>query len=158
MSNTHDGQFPTFAGMTDFISKKTVGYLLERTTRVVKLRFHRAFKELGVDMTPEQWVLLESLYERNDQSQKELADESFKNAPTISRILDVISKKGWVERRPTCQDRRMFEIHLTDSGRETVEKLREKVFEIRRQGWKNLDEDDYENFVQIMNRIFKNYQ
>ena len=144
--------------MTDFHSKKTVGYLLERTTRVVKLSFHKAFKDLGIDMTPEQWVLLESLYERNDQSQKELADESFKNAPTISRILDVISKKGWVERRPTAQDRRVFEIHLTDSGKKTVQMLKSKVNEIRRQGWENLDEEEYKTFIRIMNQIFSNYQ
>ena len=44
------------------------------------------------------------------------------------------------------------------SGREAVEQVREKVFQIRRQGWKDLDEDDYKKFVQIMNQIFKNYQ
>ena len=73
---------------------RPVGYLLERTTRIVKLKFHKTFKELGIELTPEQWVVIDTLNSNPGILQKDLADSSFKNAPTISRILDVLSKKS----------------------------------------------------------------
>ncbi len=131
--------------------------MLERTTRVVKLKFHRLFKELGIDMTPEQWVMMDSLYQNNDQSQKDLANASFKDAPTISRIIDVLQKKGWVVRNPSSQDRRIYIIHQTEEGRQLTEKLLMKVENIRVEGWGGLDMKDYKEFTRIINKVFENY-
>jgi len=137
--------------------EKPIGYFLVRTTRVVKLAFHQAFKEMGINITPEQWVILERLYIENDQSQKELADDSFKNAPTISRIIDVLCKKNWTERITDESDRRRIHVHLTTEGRKIVHKIIDRAEEIRKQGWNNLSKDDYANFVRIMNQVFDNY-
>ena len=75
--------------MTKKSNAKRIGYYLERTTRIVKLSYLKALKENGIDLTPEQWVILDNLYKEDGQSQKDLANGSFKNAPTISRILDI---------------------------------------------------------------------
>lgn len=139
------------------LPKKQVGYLLERTTRVVKLRFHKLFKDLGVELTPEQWVIMDSLYFKNDQPQKDLAESSFKDAPTISRILDTLDKKGWIQRMSSNQDRRVFLIHQTQEGRHIVDTVRPHVEALRNQGWENLSEEEYEIFKTIVNKIFKNY-
>lgn len=139
------------------IHTKPIGYLLERTTRVVKLSFHKCFKKLGIDITPEQWVVMDSLYQENDQSQKDLASDSFKDAPTISRIINVLEKKNWVERKASEEDRRYFIIHQTEEGRRITEILQAEIFKIREQGWDNLSQDDYEVFTRIINQVFDNY-
>lgn len=143
--------------MEENIYKQPVGFMLERTTRVVKLKFHRLFKDLGIDMTPEQWVMMDSLYQNNDQSQKDLANGSFKDAPTISRIIDVLEKKGWVVRNPSPQDRRIYIIHQTEEGHQLTKNLLEKVQEIRLEGWSGLDMKDYQEFTRIINKVFENY-
>lgn len=134
-----------------------IGYLLVRTTRVVKLAFHHAFNQMGVDLTPEQWVILERLSLQNDQSQKDLADDSFKNAPTISRIIDVLCKKGWTKRIQDTKDRRIINVHLTPKGKSIVDQVSERVELIRSKGWENLSEEDYQKFTSILNQIFSNY-
>ena len=136
---------------------KSIGYLLERTTRIAKLSFGKAFQEIGVDITPEQWVILESLSRQDGQTQKEIAEQSFKNAPTISRILDLLGQKNLTERRPVENDRRSFRIYLTPKGKAVVKKCEAAVKKLRVQGWKNLSERDYTVFLRIMNQIFKNY-
>ena len=40
---------------------KNFGEYLDRTVRVVRLDLLRRFKEVGVDITPEQWIILSSL-------------------------------------------------------------------------------------------------
>ena len=137
--------------------RKPVGFLLERTTRLVKLQFHKAFKDLEVDMTPEQWVLLDTLYQNNNQAQKDLGDRSYKNAATISRILDVLAKKEWITREMSTEDRRVFIISLTAKGKKTVEKVQSIVDGLRVKGWENLSKKDYDDFTRIMNQILQNY-
>ncbi len=136
---------------------KSIGYLLERTTRITKLSFGKAFKDIGVDITPEQWVILESLSRHDGQTQTELASKSFKNAPTISRILDLLCSKGLTERVPVKDDRRSFQVYLTREGKQIIARCQEVVVSLRLQGWSNLTEDDYESFMRIMNQIFDNY-
>lgn len=137
--------------------KKQIGYLLERTTRVVKLRFHKLFKERGIELTPEQWVIMDSLYQRNDQPQRDLAESSFKDAPSISRILDTLDKKGWIQRTPSSRDRRIYLIHQTPAGRSIVEELHPHVEALRSEGWEGLNEADYQQFTRIINQVFLNY-
>jgi len=137
--------------------KKAIGYLLERTTRVVKLNFHKTFKELKIDLTPEQWVIIDILSKENHQPQKNLADHSYKNAPTISRIIDVLCKKGWVERTMSPTDRRIFIISLTKSGKAIHKRALPKVIEVRKKGWKGLTKKDSIEFNRIIDKVFANY-
>lgn len=135
---------------------KKIGYYLERTTRIVKLSYLQAFAQLEVDITPEQWVMLDSLYHRNGQSQTELAGDSYKNAPTVSRIIDLLEKKGLVERQRFANDRRRYKIFLTKKGQTTVEKVQPAVTALREKGWQELTDDDYSNFLRILNQVFDN--
>ncbi|MEZ5043960.1 MAG: MarR family transcriptional regulator [Saprospiraceae bacterium] len=135
---------------------KKIGYYLERTTRIVKLSYLQAFANLGVDITPEQWVILDSLYQRNGQSQTELAGDSFKNAPTVSRILDLLERKELIERQRFNNDRRRYKIFLTDKGKLIVEKIQPAVTALRHQGWQNLSDEDYLVFLRIINQVFDN--
>lgn len=135
---------------------KKIGYYLERTSRLVKLRYLQAFAQLGIDITPEQWVMLDSLYQRNGQSQTELAGDSYKNAPTVSRIIDLLEKKGFVERQRFENDRRRYKIFLTDAGKSVVEKVQPAVSSLRQQSWDNLSDEDYTQFIRVINQVFDN--
>ena len=138
---------------------KGLGYLLERTTRLVKLSYSQAFKGAGFDVTPEQWVIMESLYENPEgQYQNELVEFSFKDAPTISRIIDLLCKKGLASRETDKSDKRSRNVKLTDNGRETVEKMQPLVAELRIKGWQSLSDEDFEEFVRMINQVFENYK
>lgn len=137
-------------------TSKAYGTLIDRTLRIIKLQFIHAFKEAGVDLTPEQWVIIDELYKHNGISQTELANGSFKNAPTVSRIIDLLASKNMVERQRFENDRRRYKIFLTKKGKETFEKAHPIVLSLRNQGWSNLSDEDYAHFTRIMNQIFDN--
>lgn len=138
-------------------SPKNVGTHIDRTMKAIKANYLKAFKEIGVDITTEQWVILELLYKNNGLSQNDLAGESFKNAPTVSRIIDLLCKKKLTERQRFANDRRRYKIFLTDEGRHVVEKVYPAVWELRDQGWQNLSEEDYVTFLKIINQVFQNF-
>lgn len=131
-------------------------FLLDRTARKVKQYAQHQFKQGDFDVTVDQWLILKNLSENGTLSQTELANLVFKDHPTLTRIIDLLCKKGYVERVLHPMDRRSFQLHLTDSGKAKVTELRPKVLEIREKAWENLTETDFEEFKRILNTIYQN--
>ncbi|HAH37085.1 MAG TPA: MarR family transcriptional regulator [Algoriphagus sp.] len=131
-------------------------FLLDRTARKVKQYAQQQFKQGDFDVTVDQWLVLKNLSEHGLLSQTELANLVFKDHPTLTRIIDLLCKKGYVERIPHPQDRRSFQLHLTDSGVAKVTSLRPKILEIREKAWENLNENDFDEFKRILNTIYQN--
>lgn len=139
------------------LSYDNVGTLLDRTTRLLKAHFLRAFKDAGVDLTPEQWVLLDHLHKAGASSQTDLANGTFKDAPTVSRIIDKLAKKGLAERTRFPNDRRRYQVALTEKGEEVHAQLLPKVEALRVQAWSGLSEKDYDNLTRVLDRIRDNF-
>lgn len=131
-------------------------FLLDRTARKVKQYAQQQFKSGEFDVTVDQWLVLKNLSENELLSQTELASLVFKDNPTLTRIIDLLSKKGYVERVTNPQDRRSFQLHLTESGLLKVNELRPKILEIREKAWENLNTKDFEEFKRILNTIYQN--
>ena len=102
---------------------KAPGFLISRTAMRLKLGLRRVFLEHGHDVTPEQWGVLLCLWREEGLTQSELADRTVKDRTTITRILDLLEKKGLATRRKDASDRRTFRIHLTTAGRRAREEL-----------------------------------
>ena len=63
--------------------------LLDRTAKRVKQYAQRRFKELGFNITVDQWIVLKHLHEQEDMKQNALAELVFKDNPTLTRIIDL---------------------------------------------------------------------
>lgn len=131
-------------------------FLLDRTARRVKQYAQNKFKEGEFDVTVDQWLILKNLAENEILSQTALASLVFKDHPTLTRIVDILCKKGYIERVPHPRDRRSFQLHLTREGEQKVTSLRPQVAQIREKAWNNLDQRDFEEFKRILNTIYSN--
>jgi len=132
------------------------GYFIDRAAKAIKADLSDRFRKIKADVTPEQWLLLSKLYEQDGQSQVELGDGTYKNAPTVSRIIDLLCKKGLAERHPYQGDRRKFKIYITAAGREMVDITMPHIKRARVEGWAGLTQEDYQEFIRMINTIFKN--
>jgi DNA-binding MarR family transcriptional regulator len=97
--------------------EKAIAFWLLRASAGVRSELYRAFRVLGLEMTPEQWEILGRLWAVDQLSQRELCALTRKDKPTISRILDVMEARGWVRRTPAPDDARSHLIALTPAGR-----------------------------------------
>lgn len=132
------------------------GFILERTAKRMKQFFANTLKEADADLTADQWVILQELNKSNKQSQFELAKATFKDAPTITRIIDILCKKGLTERLPDPKDRRKFRITLTSKGQNKIDTLLPTVKNFRREAWSALNDDEIQHLVKMLNAIFEN--
>ena len=133
-------------------------FLLDRTARKVKQYAQQKFKHGEFDVTVDQWLVIKNLSENGVLSQTELAQLVFKDHPTMTRIIDILCKKGYVERIPHPNDRRSFQLLLTETGKAKVAELRPQIVSIREKAWENLDEKDFEEFKRILNTIYHNLE
>ena len=144
--------------MSSIKKSKNFGAIIDRNLKIIKANYQKAFNEAGVDITTEQWVLMDALFNDNGISQNDLANGSFKNAPTVSRIIDLLCKKGLTERHRFENDKRRFKIFLTEHGIETYLMALPHVERLRIKGWKGLSDADYDSFTRIMDAIFSNFE
>jgi DNA-binding MarR family transcriptional regulator len=68
-------------------------------------------------MTPEQWIVLARLWTQDRLTQTELGALTHKDKPTMSRILALMEKRGWLKRVPSPADSRQHVVMLTAVGK-----------------------------------------
>ena len=130
--------------------------LLDKTSRRVKQYAQNQFRELGLNITVDQWALMKQLCEKDGMNQRELSEVLFKDNPTITRIIDLLVEKGYVERVMDPNDRRCFILKLTEVGESVVESNKTKVVEIRMKAWDGLSDQEFEQFKHILETIYNN--
>ena len=132
--------------------------MLDRTTRLLKQHYLRAFREEGIDISTEQWVLLDRLFSEGDASQTELANGTYKDAPTVSRIIDKLARKKLVERKRYPNDRRRYLVSITTTGRQVHDRISPYVQNLRQQTWEGLDEEDFLKLQSLLQHIRGNFE
>lgn len=73
-------------------------------------------------VTEQQWRVLRVLAELGASDATEIAHEACLLMPSLTRILQVLEKKGFCTRRPDTSDRRRFVIEITPAGRDLIER------------------------------------
>ncbi|WP_035727250.1 MarR family winged helix-turn-helix transcriptional regulator [Eisenibacter elegans] len=93
------------------------GLLTGRTSVAISRRLLHNFKAQGLDLNQEQWAVMVALWEEDGQIQQALAEKTFKDKPSITRLLDKLEKQALVVRQDDPKDRRIKRILLTDKGK-----------------------------------------
>ncbi len=133
------------------------GFLIERTHKEIKQHFQRLLNDANSDITVDQWVVLDVINRQKGCSQQEIAKRTFKDAPTVTRILDLLEKKELIIRISSDQDRRRIALELTPKGSDLVNVLLPKVKLWRQQGWETLNGQDFHDLVRILETISHNF-
>ncbi|NUP05655.1 MAG: MarR family transcriptional regulator [Polyangiaceae bacterium] len=138
------------------VVEKAIGFWINRVYQASRGEMYRAFREQGEDVTPEQWMILIRLWERDGPSQAELSEGTLRDAPTISRILKTMEEHGLIERRASAEDARARAVHLTERGR----RLRKKLVPVARalvaRLTAGIEPSDVETTRRTLQRMFEN--
>ncbi len=134
----------------------TSGFLLERTAKRMKQAFQRELQAAGADITVDQWVVLQELDREDGQPQLAIAQAVFKDAATLTRIIDLLCQKELTRRVVDPEDRRRFRVELTEGGRAKIAEIKPLVRAFRRRAWQGLDNEQMDRLVDALNRIFDN--
>lgn len=132
------------------------GFMIERSSKRMKQVCQQILKENGFNITVDQWVVLQELNNNDGQGQIALANSTFKDAPTITRIIDLLSQKGYLERVNNPEDRRRFKICLTQEGSQLIHDVSPHIYAFRKKAYEGLNQDQMDNLKEALNHIFDN--
>lgn len=104
-------------------------FITGKASTAIARRLQKNFKQQGVDITIEQWSVLYHLWKQDGLSQQELCNATFRDKPSITRLVDNLEKLKLVKRVSSKEDRRMNLIFLT----ETAKRLQDNTMEIANQ-------------------------
>ena len=99
-----------------------------KVSTAINRKLLRNFRLNDIDISPEQWTILLSLWEKDGITQQDLCNATFKDKPSMTRLIDNMERQHLVVRISDKRDRRTNLIHLTKTGRE----LEGKAFVIAR--------------------------
>ena len=128
-----------------------VGYLIIVAAGKVKNKFYQVLS--SYDITPEQWIILTRLRESDGKTQKQLAQETFKDEPNIARILRKMEAKGYIERGADDKDKRITLVFITQRGIQLFEQLIPLVSEHQKRTVKNLSADEISTLKTLLGKI-----
>ncbi len=109
-------------------------YHITKTGNILRQVTAKRIKSAGINLTPEESVLMNQLWDRDNQTLGELGQWSVKDSSTLTRQVDGLVKKGYVERVHGTEDRRNVFVRLSGAGKKL-----QAAF--RKTGVANLDRD-----------------
>ena len=100
-----------------------LGYWLRRVSNAVSGTFARALQEKQTSVA--EWVLLRELHERGQTAPGELADSLGLTRGAVSKIVDKLDAKGWIQTEAKEGDSRFRLLSLTRAGQRSLPVLAE---------------------------------
>jgi DNA-binding MarR family transcriptional regulator len=95
-----------------------LGYWLRRVSNAVSGEFARALQQKQTSVA--EWVLLRELHERGQTAPGELADSLGLTRGAVSKIVDKLDAKGWIQTEAKEEDSRFRLLSLTRTGRRSL--------------------------------------
>lgn len=129
---------------------KLLSYRIIHTEVYVKRKLLECFANLEYDITFEQWTVLSVLYNQPGLIQSEIATITSKDKTNITRILDVLQKKGYLERTIAVHDRRSYAIYLTTEGNTLVKELIPHIAAVNDSFRKDITDRQFEDFLYVL--------
>ena len=106
-----------------FIPGNDPGYMVHYLDTQLKIGLQRAFNAKGFSFTAVQFGILSLLWQKEGLHQSELAKKAGKDRHNMTRLLNLLEKGGYIQRKPDSIDKRRYNIFLTELGRSLQDKL-----------------------------------
>lgn len=131
-------------------------YSMDQSIRTYRMFAQKRLKENGLKITIDQWLVLKSINENPDIAQNELADMVFKDNASVTRIIELLVKSDYLERKTDQNDRRKSILKITQLGSKTIEKVYKVVQENRQIALTGINQSELEIVDQVLKRISQN--
>ena len=144
--------------MNDYNLKKSLGFKLDRASRLTTLNFNKNLKENNIILTAELWGIINFLLEEDGINQNQIGKLINKDHTCVSRLIDTLIKKGIINKEISLEDKRVNLIYLTKAGKELQNKAADTVRHSLDKVFKNVSEEEKEIFSIVLDKIIKNLE
>ncbi|HLO82127.1 MAG TPA: MarR family transcriptional regulator, partial [Chitinophagaceae bacterium] len=131
-------------------------FITGKASTAIARRLQKNFKQNGMDITIEQWSVLYHLWKQDGVNQQELCNATFRDKPSITRLVDNLEKLKLVKRVASKEDRRRNLIYLTDTARKLQDQSMELANQTLNEALEGVAPDDIELCKQVLQKVYDN--
>ena len=132
----------------------SIGYLIDFTTRNLRRYAANEFKKQGLDITMDQWAILNVTKDNQGISHLTLLSQVLaKDPPTLTKMIDLLCKKGYLERQLNPKDRRKWDVVITKNGIKAEANAFALVKKIRTEINSAISEEEITQLKAILHKI-----
>ncbi|WP_419770738.1 MAG: MarR family winged helix-turn-helix transcriptional regulator [Candidatus Marinarcus sp.] len=108
------------------------------------------------DISASQSIILRRLCEKDNLTQKELAEDTYFLQPSLTLLIDKLERKGLVQRQSKLNDRRAYNICITQKGRELEKILIDASNKVENEAFQGMDENNKTLLIQMLKTVYSN--
>jgi len=113
-------------------------------------------KKNNVDLTPEQFLLMDILWNEGPMSQQKIADTMMKDKNSITKLVDAMERKGYVVRERNSEDRRSNTVVLTDNAEKMKNGAKETGIAMLDDILEGISDEELKNFLDTLAKMSRN--
>ena len=122
----------------------------------VARKLQKSFRNAGVDITIEQWTVLYHLWKEDCLSQQELCNRTYRDKPSITRLIDNLEKQKLLKRSSHKNDKRINLVCLTDAGRALQETTLALANQTMNEALNGVKKEDIEIVKTVLQKVYDN--
>jgi DNA-binding MarR family transcriptional regulator len=131
-------------------------FITGKASTAIARRLQKNFKQNGVEITIEQWSVLYHLWKQDGLNQQELCNATFRDKPSITRLVDNLEKLKLVKRISSKEDRRRNLIYLTETARKLQDQSMELANQTLNEALEGVDPEDIELCKSVLQKVYDN--
>ena len=136
---------------------RLIGTTIVATGRAIKTHNLKLYDKNNFEITPEQYVVLNTLNEEGSLYQKEIGDKLYKDKANITRLLSILEEKGLVEKNSQIEnEKQVNKVKITEKGIDVRDKISPAVDAARREYVQDISEDDLYTCIKVIEKIQEN--
>lgn len=126
---------------------------LGRTVKFLDFYVEEEFARKGINLSKMQFVFLMIISRNNGQPQNNLAFLTGRDKTTFTRNIGTLERKGWVERKPSEEDKRIKLVCITELGKSVLEEAAPIIESIIDEVEDGITEKERESFLHTLTKI-----
>jgi DNA-binding MarR family transcriptional regulator len=127
-----------------------------KVSTAINRKLHRNFRQEGIDISPEQWTILLSLWEKDGITQQDLCNATFKDKPSMTRLIDNMEKQHLVVRISDKKDKRTNLVYLTKTGKELESQSFKIAISTLHEALQGISVEEMKIGQEVLRKIFTN--
>lgn len=142
--------------ITHFKKGELYSFITGKASTAIARRLQKKFNEAGIAVTIEQWSVLYHLWKGDGLSQQELCNATFRDKPSITRLVDNLEKLSLVKRVSDDKDRRINKIFLTKEALKLEEETMQLAEETLNEALAGVSQKDIEMCKEVLQKVYDN--
>ncbi|MBP5229421.1 MAG: MarR family transcriptional regulator [Bacteroidales bacterium] len=138
------------------ILNKQVGMFLNLVHNRFKQYVTSIFESQGFNITPEQFLVMDTLWDEGVLTQQQISDYILKDKNSVVKLVDGLEERNLVRRVSNPKDRRQNLIEVTKYAMKIKEEVTALAMKSVDHIIKGISKEDMSNFIKVLSKMAEN--